>query len=143
MNSKCLVLYSFYFCSKVIRDYNFPSLSSPDQISKPNLHFFFKFLKINLSYYFYLWLLLCPGFSSYCEQGLLSSFSVQASHCGLWWLLLLGSTGSRVQAQQLWHTGLVAPRHVGSSQTRNQTLHWQADSQPLNHQGSPYCISIP
>ena len=26
--------------------------------------------------------------------------------------------GSRLQAQQLWHTGLVAPQHVGSSQTR-------------------------
>ena len=39
-------------------------------------------------------------------------------------------TGSRVQAQQLWHTGLVAPRHVESSWTRDQTcpLHWQADS---------------
>ena len=36
--------------------------------------------------------------------------------------------------------GLVAPRHVGSSQTRARTLgslHWQADSQPLRHQGSP------
>ena len=59
----------------------------------------------------------------------------------LWWLLLLWSTGSRctgfsscgtwaqqlwltgsrAQAQQLWHTGLVAPRHVGSSWTRAQT----------------------
>ena len=29
--------------------------------------------------------------------------------------------GSRVQAQQLWHTGLVALPHVGSSWTRDQT----------------------
>ena len=29
--------------------------------------------------------------------------------------------GSRVQAQQLWCTGLVAPQHVGSSQTRART----------------------
>ena len=28
------------------------------------------------------------------------------------WLLLLWLTGSRAQAQQLWRTGLVAPRHV-------------------------------
>ena len=28
---------------------------------------------------------------------------------------------SRAQAQWLWHTDLVAPRHVGSSQTRDQT----------------------
>ena len=59
----------------------------------------------------------------------------------LQWLLLLRSTGSRCvgfsscgmraqqlqlmgsreQAQQLWRTGLVTPRHVGSSQTRAQT----------------------
>ena len=29
--------------------------------------------------------------------------------------------GSRAQAQQLWHTGLVTPRHVGSSRTRART----------------------
>ena len=39
----------------------------------------------------------------------------------LWWLLLLWSTGSSVQAQQLWLTGLVAPRHVGSSRTGART----------------------
>ena len=36
--------------------------------------------------------------------------------------------------------GLVAPRHVGSCRTRARTqapLHWQADCQPLRHQGSP------
>ena len=37
------------------------------------------------------------------------------------WLLLLQSTGSRVRAQYSWRTGLVTLRHVGSSQTRNQT----------------------
>ena len=43
-----------------------------------------------------------------------------SSSCGTWaqqlWL-----SGSRAQAQQLWRTGLVAPRHVGSSQTRART----------------------
>ena len=29
--------------------------------------------------------------------------------------------GSRAQAQQFWCTGLAAPRHVGFSQTRDQT----------------------
>ena len=33
----------------------------------------------------------------------------------------LQRVGSRVLAQHLWSTGLVAPRHVGSSQTRDQT----------------------
>ena len=37
---------------------------------------------------------------------------------GLQQLRLLGS---RVQAKQLWHTGLVAQRHLGSCQTRDQT----------------------
>ena len=45
----------------------------------------------------------------------------------------------------MWRTGFVAPRHVGSSQTRAPTrvpLHWQADSQPLRHQGSPHGLLI-
>ena len=29
--------------------------------------------------------------------------------------------GSRAQAQQLWHTGFIALRHVGSSRTRDRT----------------------
>ena len=33
----------------------------------------------------------------------------------------LWHVGSRAQAQQLWCTGLVALRHVGSSQTRDRT----------------------
>ena len=39
-----------------------------------------------------------------------------------------------------WCSGSVAPRHVESSQTRDRTHvppHWQADSYPLDHQGSP------
>ena len=53
-------------------------------------------------------------------------------------LLLLRSTGSWQAgfsscsrgAQQLWFTGLVAPGHVRSSPTRDQTRvhYWQADS---------------
>ena len=59
----------------------------------------------------------------------------------LQWLLLLQSTGSRhtafsscsTQVQQLWCTGLVAPRHVGSSQTRDQTRVPCIGRQILNH----------
>ena len=49
-------------------------------------------------------------------------------------------TGSRAQAQQLWRTGPVASRHMGSLPDQGSIpcpLHWQADSQPLRHQGSP------
>ena len=94
--------------------------------------------------------LLCctQAFSSCGEQGLLfvavcrlliAVASLVAEHgsrrtgfssCGTWaqqlWL-----AGSRAQAQQLWHMGSVALRHVGSSQTRARShvpLHWQADS---------------
>ena len=59
----------------------------------------------------------------------------------LWWLLLLQSTGSRrlgfsscgTRAQQLWHTGLVAPRYVGSSRTRDQTHVSCIGRQIVNH----------
>ena len=47
--------------------------------------------------------------------------SLRCAGFSLWWLLLLRSTGSRARAQYLWHTGLVAPQHMGSSQTRAQT----------------------
>ena len=40
----------------------------------------------------------------------------------MWVLSLVAEHGLLgAQAQWLWHTGLVALRHVGSSQTRNQT----------------------
>ena len=44
---------------------------------------------------------------------------------------MLSSCGSQVY---------FAPQYVGSSRIGDQTrvpLHWQADSQPLDHQGSP------
>ena len=46
---------------------------------------------------------------------------------------------SRARAQQLWHTGLVAPQHGRSSGTRDQTpvsCIGRQISLPLNHQGS-------
>ena len=75
-------------------------------------------------------------FSSCGEQGPLSSCDVWASRCGGFsccgaqalghaglsscgmWAQQLWLPGSRPQAQQLCCMGLVAPRHVGSPQTR-------------------------
>ena len=54
------------------------------------------------------------------------------SSCGTW-VQQLWLTGSRAQAQQLWCTGFVAPRHVGSSQTRDQTHVPCTGRQILNH----------
>ena len=77
------------------------------------------------------------AFSSCSEWGLLFN----AMHGLLmWWLLLLRSMGSTctdfsscsMWAQQLWHTGLVAPQHVGSSQTRDRTHVPCIDRQILN-----------
>ena len=45
-----------------------------------------------------------------------AGFSSCGSRAQQLWLV-----GSRAQAQQLWHTGLVARRHVGSSRTRDRT----------------------
>ena len=85
------------------------------------------------------------GYSS-CR--VLAGFSLQ-------WLLLLWRlgpracrfqrlwlSGSRTQAQELWHMALIALRHMGYSQTRDGNpclLHWQVDSLlfTLCHQGSP------
>ena len=94
--------------------------------------------------FIYLFIFYCTGsslllglFSSCGEPGLHSSCGMWASHClgfsccgahtpghadflscGMWtWSLQL--PGSRAQAQQLWHTGLVAPQQAGSSWTRD------------------------
>ena len=57
------------------------------------------------------WLLLLWSMGSRCTD--FSSCSTQVQQL---WL-----AGSRAQTQQLWCTGLVAPRHVGSSWTRART----------------------
>ena len=88
-----------------------------------------------LIYLFCFWLhwvfvAVCGLFSSWGEQGLLlvavsGLLIVVASRCRArapgTWAQELWLAGSRVQAQQLWHTGPVAPRHVGSSWTRAWT----------------------
>ena len=102
---------------------------------------------------------LLQGLFSGCrDQGLLSTSGAQASRCcgfscckaqalgcvgfgncgmSAQWLQL---TGSRSQAQQLWHIGLSCSVIYGilSDQRSNPCLlHWQVDSLPLSHQGGP------
>ena len=51
------------------------------------------------------------------------------------------SRGTRTQAHSLWCMGLADPRHVVIFPDRGSNpclLHWQADSLPLSHQGSPF-----
>ena len=47
-----------------------------------------------------------------------------------------------MQAQQLWLTGLVAPRHVGSSQTRARTRVPCIGRQILNHCTTREALSL-
>ena len=102
---------------------------------------------LQLNFFLYIYLFIgCIG-SSLLRVGFLQLRRAGAAlRCGarafpLQWLLLLWSTGSRcagfsscgtraqqlwlagsrAQVQQMWHMGLVAPRHVGSSQTRART----------------------
>ena len=108
---------------------------------------FFVFFFILIIVFIYFWLcwifvaaqtflqLWCLGFSLQWFLLLQSTGSRHTgfSSCGMWaqqlWLL-----GSRAQAQQLWHVGLVAPRHVESSGTRDQTHVPCISRQILNHQ---------
>ena len=105
------------------------------------------FLKINLFIYLFLAALdLCccvQGFSSCGERGLvfvavcrflIAVASLVAEH-GLQarGLQQLWLAGSRAQAQQLWRTGLVALRHVGSSRTRARTCVLCTGRRILNH----------
>ena len=60
----------------------------------------------------------CSGFSC-CRAWALGA---QASVVAAMWAQQLWLAGSRAQAHQLWCTGLVVLRHVGSSRTRAQTL---------------------
>ena len=103
---------------------------------------FKKFLFINLLFFGYAGSsLLCVGYSL-----------VQCTYFLLQWLLLLRSMGSSVQASIVVAHGLqslgsvvVAQRLSCSTPCGNLldqglnlcSLHWQLDSKPLDHQGSP------
>ena len=78
----------------------------------------------------------CAGFSLVAEAGGYSFVAVwqaslgaknrlwgtQASAVAALWAQQLQLPGSRAEAQYLWHSGLVALRHVGSSQFRMQPV---------------------
>ena len=76
----------------------------------------------------------CAGFSL---QWLLFLWSMGSRHVGFssfgTWAQQFWLMGPRVQAQQLWRTGLVVPRHVGSSRTRARTCVSCIGRQILNH----------
>ena len=71
------------------------------------------------------------AFSSCSKRGPLFIAARGASHYR--GLSCCGAQAPDAQAQQLWLTGLVAPRHVGSSQTRVRTRVPRIGRQILNH----------
>ena len=102
------------------------------QIRKLLLLFFFGYLFI------YLFIFGCVGSSFLCE-GFLQLWQAGATlhrgaraphHRGL---SCCGAQAPDAQAQQLWLTGLAAPRHAGSSQTRARTRVPCIGRQTLNH----------
>ena len=99
----------------------------------PGILFFFLILFIYLFIYFWLcWVFgSCEGFLQLRQAGATLHRGARASHyrgpsrCG--------AQAPDAQAQQLWLTGPVAPRHVGSSQTRARTRVPCISRQTLNH----------
>ena len=97
--------------------------------------FFFFFKKFT---FFYLFIydcvessLLCEGFLQLRQVGTTLHRGERASHHR--GLSPCGAQAPDAQAQQLWLTGPVAPRHVGSSQTRARTRVPCIGRQTLNH----------
>ena len=74
---------------------------------------------------------LCEGFLLLQQVGATLHRGARASHYR--GLSCCGAQAPDVQAEQLWLTGLVAPRHVGSSQTRARTRVPCTGRQILNH----------
>ena len=75
--------------------------------------------------------LLCEGPPQLRQAGATPHRGARASHHR--GLSRCGAQTPDPQAQQLWPTGLVAPRHVGSSQTRARTRFPRIGRQTLNH----------
>ena len=98
-----------------------------------------------LAFKFYLFLtVLGPyccvrAFSSCGERGLLSRCGAWASHCGAQALESTGSSSFSKWVLQLWRMAQL-PRgmwELPGSGTEPRSLHWRADSQPLEPQENP------
>ena len=88
--------------------------------------------------FIYLFIFGCVGPSFLCEGSLQLRQAGATPHRGArasryHGLSCCGAQAPDAQAQQLWHAGLVAPRHVGSSQTRARTRVPCIGRQILNH----------
>ena len=100
--------------------------------------FFFKQCLFGFFKFIFIFIFGCVGSSSLREglpqlrqMGTTLHRSGQAPHHG--GLSRCGAQAADAQAQQLWLTGLAAPRHVGSSQTRARTHIPRIGRQIPNH----------
>ena len=75
------------------------------------------------------------GGYSVAVPGLLIAMASLVSGHGLWGMQAsaVAAPGSGALAQHLWHTGLVALKHVGPSQPRDQTCVSCTDRQIVYH----------
>ena len=93
---------------------------STQTTSKQLIKFFFNFIYLFIFIYGCVGsLLLCEGFSLVVASR--GHSSLRCTGLSLLWPVLLRSTGSRRAGSVIVAHGLVAPRHVGSSQTRART----------------------
>ena len=106
---------------------------------------YFIVFHVTLNFYLFIYLWLCWVFVSVRGLSLVAaSGSHSSSRCvglSLSWPLLLWSTGSRRAGSVIVGHGPSCSVACGifPDQGLNPcALHWQADSQPLRHQGSPH-----
>ena len=97
---------------------------------------FFIFIFFNILIYLFIFgcigsLFLCEGFLQLWRVGATLHHGARASRYR--GLSCCGAQAPDAQAQQLWLTGLVAPQHVRSSQTRARTRVPCISRQILNH----------
>ena len=108
--------------------------------------FFFSFF-LNLPFFFFIYFWLCWVFVSVWGLSLVAaSGGHSSSRCASLLLsqpLLLRSTGSRRAGSVAVAHGLSCSAACGTFPDQGSNpcpLHWQADSQPLRHQGSPCSV---
>ena len=107
-----------------------------DQLKVSNITTFSFFFFLIFIYLFFIYgcvgsSFLCEGFLQSRQAGATLHRGARASHYR--GLSCCGAQAPDAQAQQLWPTGPVAPRHAGSSQTRARTRVPCTGRQTLNH----------
>ena len=117
-------------CNGTAESYPLDRQGSPLQFAHSAFFSMYVYRFISL---FVFWSSTLHGLFSSCHQWGQLCCRTRASPCGARALGLMGfdrcssgaqrfrSLSSRAQAQKLWHTGLVIPRHVDSSQIRDRT----------------------